>query len=83
VEALVGSQEANGRTGDAERTRAWFRDIGSSAALLTVRRRIDECSGHGSWREWSRMQREQYVRILVSPYSASDALVAELINSRD
>lgn len=82
VEAVTAWDECHGRVDQAERTRAWFRDArGNTSVLSVVRKRITECARHSVWREWSTEQKAEYVQILLSPYSANEALVQELVEA--
>ena len=79
VEAIAGCEESKGKFGNAERTRAWYREGRNESVLRAVRRQIAEHANTKLWLEWPTEKRADFVRVLLSPYVADDGLVNELI----
>jgi hypothetical protein len=79
VEAYAAAQEDRKLPGDPGRIRATSVDTPPDTVLDTVRLRISECASRGPWREWTTEQRSEFVRLLLSPYTPIDLLVAELV----
>ena len=82
VEAIAQCEESKGKSGNADRTRAWFRDVRNNLVLTAVRRQIAEHADSKLWIEWPAEKRAEFVRMLLSPYVADDDLVNELIEGR-
>lgn len=80
VEAIAQCEESKGKSGNADRTRAWFRDVQNNLVLKAVRSQIAEHANSTAWLQWPIEKRVEFVRDLLSPYAGDDELVYELID---
>jgi hypothetical protein len=74
--AMVAVELRDGDPMAASRYAQWRRAEGHPEWVTVVRSRIAEC---GAWSGWSRLEREHYVLLLLSPLIAERELVADLV----
>jgi hypothetical protein len=79
LEAFLSVQAAGRLPGNAEETQARIRTRPGEHLLAVVRRRLAESRQRVDWSEGSLDERKGLVRNLLSPYPATEDLVAELI----
>lgn len=80
MEAYAAAQEAGLLPGSAEQTRASHRTAAPGPQVVeAVRGHLSVVAARGgNWGQWSPDERADYVRLVLRPYVADEALVREL-----
>ena len=80
MEAFAAAQEAGLLPGSADQTRASHRAAAPGEPVLTaVREHLSAVAARGgNWGRWSPGERAEYVRLVLRPYVADEAMVREL-----
>ncbi len=79
VEARVAAQAAGVLPSNPDQTQAYYGGRPPDWIWAVIRRGLAEATRLPVWAEWSSQQRADYVRLLLSPFAATNNIVTELL----
>ena len=69
----------SGGNGGGRKTLDFYRGSPPEMVLAVVRLRVAEVTTGSNWQRWDRSARQDYIRLLLSPFVAEEALLERLL----